>query len=94
MEISNVETDGAGDADGAIGDDDYEQALGNLQQQINALQSRYNSSRGNGAGGGNKVPGRTPAEIEKFRQEGRCFLCGDKGHMKRECSKAKKSQSN
>ncbi len=64
-----------------------------LQQRLNSMQ-QSSSSRGFQRAGGAKsgrVSGRTAADISRMMKEGRCFICGDKGHMKNECPKASKN---
>jgi len=68
-----------------------------------SLGNKSNDSHGNGQNGSplwktghGNVPGRnnrtkgdnpSPEECERHRTEGRCFLCGDLGHISRQCPK-------
>ena len=72
--------------------------LETMEQRLSAIQQSPGSRSGGfqrqgGAGGGKstRVPGRTSEDIQRMRKEGRCFLCGDKGHMKSECPKKPKN---
>lgn len=41
-------------------------------------------------GANDRVPGLKASDIEKLREEGRCFRCKQKGHSKRDCPKGPK----
>jgi len=49
----------------------------------------WKPGRGNAPGGNHKTKGDNPSpeERERRRTEGRCFLCGDLGHISRQCPK-------
>lgn len=64
-----------------------------LQQRLNSIQQSP-SSRGYqraGAPKSSRVSGRSGADISRMMKEGRCFLCGNKGHMKNECPQQPKN---
>ena len=57
--------------------------LAALELQLSAIQKSRPSNRSD------RVAGRSREEIERFLKEGRCFFCGEKDHMKKDCPKRK-----
>jgi len=63
-------------------------ALASMDQRLNAL-----SSGGGNTGSGTsfrrapRIPGLTAEKIKEYRAKELCFKCGQKGHMKNECTK-------
>ena len=53
-----------------------------LSQQVAALSARDSSAARHEP---NRISGLKPGDIDRCRQEGRCFNCKEKGHSKRDC---------
>lgn len=88
------------DAEARYTDTGADHTIAALMTQVEQLQQRLNSiqqapsDRGYqrvGAPKSGRVSGRTGADISRMMKEGRCFICGNKGHMKNECPKPKNS---
>lgn len=65
------------------------------KQALNAIgQSKSGGYPSRSAGGKDRVPGLTAADIGRLRAENRCFKCKRVGHMKNECPNAQNNRLN
>jgi Ty3 transposon capsid-like protein len=60
--------------------------LDSMEQRLNALFQRGTTGSNPAAGNRDRIQGLKPGDISRLRAEGRCFRCGQKGHMKNDPS--------
>ena len=107
MDLSELGLNSIEGLEPETGDDDAAAApitRGDLKKLLNAMQQHRNNN-GNGAGGSggkrppfgrgsrhsSRVPGLTAEQVRERMDGGLCFLCGEAGHRKFECTSKKHS---
>lgn len=106
MDLSNIEADWevTDDHHSADASSSSHALLAKVAEQLSVMEMRLNAlssgkpsvrvpTRGNQRRGGRDlIDGLDAATIKKLQEEGRCFRCKEKGHMKNECPKKPKNE--